>query len=107
VHRPLGEQLEDGGANVATPTAATGTSSAAMTSSAGTARSERTRAEAGTKTESGAAEAWAAEAWAEAKAGAALAAVFPHVVTELFAHVPAGCAALVVPGAPVSGADER
>lgn len=77
-----------------------------MTSSAGTARSEGARAkagaEAGTETESG-----AAEAWAEAKAGAALAAVFPHVVTELFAHVPAGCAALVVPGAPVSGADER
>ena len=77
-----------------------------MTSSAGTARSEGARAEsgaeAGAKTEAG-----AAEAWAEAKAGAALAAVFPHVVTELFAHVPAGCAALVVPGAPVSGADER
>ena len=77
-----------------------------MTSSAGTARSEGARAEAGaeagTETESG-----AAEARAEAKAGAALAAVFPHVVTELFAHVPAGCAALVVPGAPVSGADER
>lgn len=78
-----------------------------MTSSAGTARSEGARteagAEAGAKTESGAAEAGAAEA----KAGAALAAVFPHLVTELFAHVPAGCAALVVPGAPVSGADER
>jgi hypothetical protein len=66
-----------------------------MASTARATGSERTRTEARPET----------KARAETEAG--VTAVFPHVLTELFAHFATGGAALIVPGPAVSGTDER
>ncbi|BBZ57173.1 hypothetical protein MPHO_41650 [Mycolicibacterium phocaicum] len=99
MHGPFGEQLEDGGTDIAAPAATTAAAAAAMTPPAGTARSEGAGAEA--RTEAG------AEAESRSESETALAAVIPHMIAELFAHLPTGCTAFVMSSAPVGGADER
>jgi hypothetical protein len=103
VHGPFGEQLEDGGTDIAAPAATTAAAAATMTPSTGTARSEgagaEARAEARSETET--------RTESRSESETALAAVIPHLVAELFAHLPTGCTAFVVSSAPVGGADER
>lgn len=70
-----------------------------MTPPAGTARSEGAGAEARTETET--------RTESRSESETALAAVIPHMIAELFAHLPTGCAAFVMSSAPVGGADER
>jgi hypothetical protein len=106
VHRPFGQQLEDGGADVA---ALTASSPAAATA----ARSAWAEAESATGIESeleaatwAEAAAWAeAGAWAEAviavEAGTRV--VLAQMVTKMLAEVAAGLPALLMKRAPIAG----
>jgi hypothetical protein len=106
VHRPFGQQLEDGGADIS---ALTASSPAAATA----ARSTRAEAESATGIESeleaatwAEAAAWAeAGAWAEAviavEAGTRV--VLAQMVTKMLAEVAAGLPALLMKRAPIAG----
>jgi hypothetical protein len=106
VHRPFGQQLEDGGAHIA---ALTASSPAAATA----ARSAWAEAESATGIESeleaatwAEAAAWAeAGAWAEAviavEAGTRV--VLAQMVTKMLAEVAAGLPALLMKRAPIAG----
>jgi hypothetical protein len=110
VHRPFGQQLEDGGADVA---ALTASSPAAATA----ARSAWAEAESATGIESeleaatwAEAAAWAeAGAWAWAWAEAVIAVeagtrvVLAQMVTKMLAEVAAGLPALLMKRAPIAG----
>jgi hypothetical protein len=100
VHRPFGQQLEDGGADIS---ALTASSPAAATA----ARSAWAEAESATGIESELeAATWAeAAAWAEAviavEAGTRV--VLAQMVTKMLAEVAAGLPALLMKRAPIAG----
>jgi hypothetical protein len=101
VHRPFGQQLEDGGADIAAPTASS--AAAATTTWSGWAEAESatgieceleaaTWAEAATRTEA-----------AEVAFGAGTRVVLVEMVTKVIAEVAAGLPALLMKRAPIAG----
>ena len=96
MHRPLGQQLEDRGADVAALTA----SSSAATPAAAGARAEAETAT-GVEPELEAAAPTEADVALEAGAGVVLA----QMVTNVFAELAAGLPALLMKRAPIAGAE--
>jgi hypothetical protein len=97
VHRPVGEQLEDGGTHVTAPAASAATRPAAPAAAGSTgAEASGAEAEATTRTEAG------TERRSEAEAGVS-AAVFTYVVAEDTTGLPA----LFVQRAAVAGTESE